>query len=54
MIRWTPGRRIWVRGALTGASCGGARQGVPMPEALILDFTDAGEAEYQAVNKQLG
>jgi len=25
-----------------------------MPEALILEFTGAGEAEYQAVNKQLG
>jgi hypothetical protein len=25
-----------------------------MPEALILEFTGLGEAEYQAVNKQLG
>jgi hypothetical protein len=25
-----------------------------MPEALILEFTELGEAEYAAVNKQLG
>ena len=54
VIRPALRRRIPTGAPPSGALGPNDRGGVPMPEALILEFPGLTEADYAAVNKQLG